>query len=294
MNTEARNEARADKEETVEEVMERFRESRQKLWEEATKPGRRTFDIPKYLLAGKGGGGVMSIAAGSEYCGDHPDEKNPCEICIKEAAARTVAQRREEKQRREEEARRLFEHPEDRLKAGGVTERFLFCSLGNFEGGERYVRVARECAADPSDLVLCGPPGSGKTHLAHGIIREVVRRGGEAYFVTASNLLLEIRATFGENSTRSEREIVNKYVDLPLLVLDDLGAEKTTEWSITTLLLIIDGRYSRCRPTIITTNLTLEEIDKRISPRVASRLAGMRIGDIKMPDHRRKRNGARS
>jgi DNA replication protein DnaC len=287
-------ETREDREETVEEVMERIGKKRQELWEMAKAPGRRTFETPKYLFAGKGGGGLMSIMAGIEYCGDHPGEKNPCEVCIREAAERDVALRREVRQRREEQARRLFEHPEDRMKASGVRKRYLPCSLDNFEGGERYVRVARECAANPSDLVFCGGPGSGKTHLACGIVRDVVRRGGEAHFVTASNLLLEIRDTFTGNSGKREKEIVSKYVEMPLLVLDDLGAEKTTEWSITTLLLIIDGRYSNCRPTIVTTNLSLDEIDKHVSPRIASRLAGMTIGEVKMPDYRRKRNGARS
>jgi DNA replication protein DnaC len=73
------------------------------------------------------------------------------------------------------------------------------------------------------------------------------------------------------------------------LCLDDLGAEKTTEYAITTLYLIIDRRIRNEMQTIITTNLSLDEIEATLGARIASRLAEMKIIKINMPDYRKKR-----
>jgi DNA replication protein DnaC len=74
-----------------------------------------------------------------------------------------------------------------------------------------------------------------------------------------------------------------------LLVLDDLGAEKTTEFAITTLYIIIDRRIRDAKRTIITTNLSLKEIEDKLDARIASRLSGMQNVKISMPDYRKKR-----
>jgi DNA replication protein DnaC len=69
--------------------------------------------------------------------------------------------------------------------------------------------------------------------------------------------------------------VVDKYSRCPLLVLDDLGVEKTTDWALQTLYVILNNRYTNYRQTIITSNLTLEEIGNKLGDRIASRIAGM-------------------
>jgi DNA replication protein DnaC len=108
----------------------------------------------------------------------------------------------------------------------------------------------------------------------------------DALFITVPDLLLKIRASFnGEGTT--EDAIIREYAEIPLLMLDDMGAEKSTEFSITTLYIILDRRIRDCRRTIITTNLSKEEIEKTFGARIASRLAGMENIKINMPDRRR-------
>jgi DNA replication protein DnaC len=104
-------------------------------------------------------------------------------------------------------------------------------------------------------------------------------------------LLMEIRATYNvkKKDAPTEEEVVEKYSRCGVLVLDDLGAEKVTDFSITTLYLIIDRRNRDLRPTIVTTNLSLQEIGEKIDGRISSRLSEMKIVHLALPDYRKRR-----
>jgi len=153
----------------------------------------------------------------------------------------------------------------------------------------------------PGSILFIGKTGSGKTHLAVSILRELMKRNFHInyLFVTAPELLLEIRATFrpsikkyddyGKCEADTESDVLDKYSQCELLILDDLGAEKVSDFTIQSLYLIIDRRNRELRPTIVTTNLSLEEIETQIDARMASRLADMKIVKINMPDYRKKR-----
>ena len=177
-----------------------------------------------------------------------------------------------------------------------VPEKHLSMSFENFEGGQEFVEACKQYTS--GGFVLHGLHGIGKTHLAVSILRSKLethklpgeRRLQRASFVTVPNLLLEIRDSFKKDNTeRSEKEIVDYYSEVPFLILDDLGSEKSTEFSITTLYIIIDRRDSNMMDTVITTNLSLQEIEYKLSARIASRLAGMQNITIKMEDYRKKR-----
>ena len=136
------------------------------------------------------------------------------------------------------------------------------------------------------DIVLRGETGCGKTHLAVALIQHA----GHGYFTTVPELLLRIRSTFNEGLLReTEADVIDDICRHDLLVLDDLGAEKTTEYAITTLYIIIDRRIRDAKRTIITTNLSLKEIEEKLDARIASRLSGMQNIKINMPDYRKKR-----
>jgi DNA replication protein DnaC len=94
---------------------------------------------------------------------------------------------------------------------------------------------------------------------------------------------LEIRATF--SGTGSESDVVRKYQRMPYMVLDDLGAEKMTDWSVSSLYVVLSGRYNANRPTIVTSNLTLAQIAEW-EPRIASRLGGMCVVQLDGKDKR--------
>lgn len=184
-------------------------------------------------------------------------------------------------------------NPEPILSSIGIGRRHIHCSFETYQGKEKVVDVCKAFIENPADMVLTGAPGTGKTHLAAAILRELVRESHirdreAARFVPVPELLAEIRACYRDGGP-DERDIMDRYSSLPYLVLDDLGAEKTTEWSITTLYLIIDRRYRDMRPTIVTTNLTLEQIAATLSERISSRLAGGKIVTLKGEDYRMKR-----
>lgn len=110
-----------------------------------------------------------------------------------------------------------------------------------------------------------------------------------AKFITVPNLLMAIRDSFKDGAVETEKAIVDRFTVYPFLILDDLGADRATEWAIETLYLIIDGRDANLKPTFITTNLSIPEIEKLYGARIASRIAGMEIIKIDMPDYRKKR-----
>jgi len=164
----------------------------------------------------------------------------------------------------------------------GIPRLYADCTLDTYQGNDELVDDLRECRAD--GIVLRGATGCGKTHLAIAM----TRGNAHARFVTVPDLLLRIRDSFN-GGAESEREIITEYSEIPVLVLDDLGAEKTSEYSITTLYIILDRRIRDCRRTIITTNLTQDQIEETFGARIASRLAGMENIKINMPDRRKAR-----
>ena len=170
-------------------------------------------------------------------------------------------------------------------KNSGVSRLYINCGFDSYIGNDKLVSGLKEITKDQS-LVLRGSTGCGKTHLAISIIKE--QQGDNSIFVTAPDLLLKIRSSFN-GGMESEEEIIKHFSEIKTLIIDDLGAEKTSEYSITTLYVILDRRIRECRQTIITTNLTQSEIETTFGARIASRLSGMENIKISMPDYRKKR-----
>lgn len=229
------------------------------------------------------------------------DEK--CEEC--EVIKKTNEERRKKTQEDYEAETKEWEEKENESRQKNphlymkfIPLKFRSRSFENFNGSEEVKKILKKYCdsfmvsnTNPGSVLMTGKTGCGKTHLAVAIVTELVKRSRRLYcrFITAPELLLEIRATYGTNNETSEEAIIKEYSDCDLLILDDLGAEKTSEFSIQSLYLIIDRRNRELKPTIITTNLSLEEIEKKIDARMASRLADMKIIKLNMPDYRKKR-----
>src|SRR5262245_20447591 len=150
-----------------------------------------------------------------------------------------------------------------RLADANVPKRYQHCTIANFtaynESLERAAEKARQLAERfpvvDQGLLLEGQPGVGKTHLAVAVLKQVVRTTGvRGLFYDTRDLLRMIRSTYDPSIQTTELEILRPVMTADLLVLDDLGAEKTSEWVEETMNLIVNTRYNERRMTIFTSN----------------------------------------
>ena len=178
------------------------------------------------------------------------------------------------------------------LAAARIPKQFARAELSTFEGRgsnlklEAY-RLATKFVNDfpvvDRGLLFYGPHGVGKTHLAIGILKDAIRtKGARGYFFETRDLLRLVRDTYSAKVEERELDVLKPVLEADLLILDDLGAEKTSEWVQETLGLVINTRYNAQRPTVVTTNLSdnLHDDDPRsfvaqIGSRTRSRLKEM-------------------
>src|SRR5438132_1991124 len=151
------------------------------------------------------------------------------------------------------------------LKAARIPKRYEHCELSNFdyEGPHQALFPARMAACkfveeypvDNTGLLLIGTIGVGKTHLAVGIIKELIlSKGIGCLFYDYRELLKEIQNSYNESVRATELEVLRPVFETEILVLDELGAVKPTEWVWDTVSLILNTRYNDNRTTTITTN----------------------------------------
>jgi len=137
---------------------------------------------------------------------------------------------------------------------------------------------------------IAGPAGTGKTTFATAIMKErlmsvVHDTGWDAIWVTAPELLARIRATYQQGAVESEQEVMKLYSGVKLLLIDDLGAEKVSDWSMSAFYSILSRRINYMLFTIVTSNMSLDSIAEW-EPRIASRLMSMKCMNMTGDDRR--------
>src|SRR5271169_1740332 len=128
----------------------------------------------------------------------------------------------------------------------------------------------RDYPATEKGLLLMGPSGVGKTHLAVASLKELIRRGHAGLFCDYRELLKEIQASYNPASESTEMGVLEPIRTVELLVLDDLGASKPSTWVLDIIGLVLNARYNERRMTILTTNY----IDETNAPDSGARLPG--------------------
>jgi len=202
-----------------------------------------------------------------------------------------------------------------------IPPRYEHCSLESFDPGNASLSAALEkalafCSGYPHlgadeglGLLFCGDNGVGKTHLAVAVLRELVTsRGARGQFWDFHELIREIKSSYDPETKTTELQVLEPVVEADVLLLDDLGAWKMTDWMNDTLFYILNSRYMAKRPTVITTNyqdVTREEalaadslrrrefLVERIGQRLRSRLMEMcLVVRVTGSDHRQARQQA--
>lgn len=153
------------------------------------------------------------------------------------------------------------------LQAARIPARYEHCTLAEFSTefkcADRSLAVARLAAGRfveeypliKTGLLLIGPIGTGKTHLAVGIIQELVRsKGVPCRFCDYRELLKEIQNSYNPTVQTTELEVLRPVFEAEVLVLDELGAVKPSEWVWDTVSHILNSRYNEKKTTIVTTN----------------------------------------
>lgn len=143
-------------------------------------------------------------------------------------------------------------------------------------------------------LLLAGPTGTGKTHLLRAITHALTDRGTPVLGSDTVQWLSRIQQTYGTGGV-SEADLFRAVRSAPLVVFDDLGAERVTEWSLDRLYSLIETRYDSMRPVLVSTNYDLDELSDRVGMRLTSRLIEMcTVQAVAAEDFRHTQNPAKS
>lgn len=198
-----------------------------------------------------------------------------CVQCLteKQDAENRERQRQDDVERMQRRVQHLFDR-------AAIPPRFENRSLDTYQaelpGQIEALSVARNFAAtfDESagtSLIFCGGVGSGKTHIAVGIARELIKRHRMALFMTVMSAVRSVKDTWN-NTGISETEAIQKLIEPDLLILDEVGVQFGSDTEKMILFEVINGRYENRRSTILISNLAFKELEKFLGERVIDRM----------------------
>lgn len=148
--------------------------------------------------------------------------------------------------------------------------------------------MAKWLAVPTDGIFIIGPTGCGKTHLMAAMLRMLYEQRKKATFRRATDLYLQVRHTYGGDTGLTETAILAGYRATPMLFLDDVASGSLSDHERRIALEVIDSRGNDARPTVVTSNLSLDEIRENMDERISSRLSGYTQLALTGKDRRRK------
>lgn len=166
------------------------------------------------------------------------------------------------------------------MKTALIPTRFVEKSLDNFAVKDawqaqakakvkNYIDNLEQYADQGRSLIFLGNVGTGKTHLAVSLLKAFLQKGGSGVFLSVSDLILDIRDSWGKGSAREKIEL---YASADLLVLDEVGVQAGTENERQILFSIINRRYNEVKPTVLISNLNIQGFKDFVGKRIFDRL----------------------
>ena len=152
-------------------------------------------------------------------------------------------------------------------------------NANHYEMMSRNLAFLREYANsfDPKtspSILMMGGTGLGKTHLSSAVALGAIEKGNDVFYTGAIDLFSQFEIQRFKTYNNEPNELIERYFECDLLVIDDLGTEMINQFSISTLYNLLNDRLSRKKPTIVSTNLTQEDIQKKYTDRITSRMFG--------------------
>ncbi|MBQ8719614.1 MAG: ATP-binding protein [Clostridia bacterium] len=141
----------------------------------------------------------------------------------------------------------------------------------NFKMAKKF---AESFGTRPQNLLMIGTTGTGKTHISTSIAKAVIERGYEVLYDSAQNIVSAFETDRFKSGYGSYEPVADKYLECDLLILDDLGTEFVNQFTISCLYNLFNTRQNRGLSTIISTNLSADELTKKYEGRIYSRIVG--------------------
>lgn len=198
-----------------------------------------------------------------------------CEEYLKNKELKKMQEIEENKKREEAERKLAYQRKIEKLfEQSNISKRGMNRTFETFEINDenekvytmakRYADCWEKYKEDGTGLIFIGKYGTGKTHLAFSIANSLLIQGVPVIYETFINLMEKLKESYSNNNL-DYYEIIKLYCQCDLLIIDDLGKERLSEWVLEKLFQIINTRYENMLPIIITTNYTEQELVKRLS-----------------------------